>query len=65
MYWIDYLYYKVGLLRWMGNCKHLYFIFRVTCNLDQYQETFIHTPSVSFNEVKHLLESDIMMHVGP
>ena len=55
----------LGKRRTWINCKHLYFIFRVTCNLDQYQETFTHVPSFSFNEVKHLLESGIMKHVGP
>ena len=46
-------------------CKHLYFIFYVTCNLDQYQDTYIHAPSLIFNEVKHLFESGIVKHVGP
>ena len=55
----------LGKRRPWVNCKHLYFIFRVTCNLDQYQDTFIHAPSLSFNEVKHLLESGIMKLVGP
>jgi hypothetical protein len=55
----------LGKRRSWVNCKHLYFIFRVTCNLDQYQDTFIHAPSLSFNEVKHILESGIMKHVGP
>jgi hypothetical protein len=54
----------LGKRRTWVNCKHLYFIFRVTCNLDQYQDIFIHAPSLSFNEVKHLLKSGIMKHVG-
>ena len=53
-----------GKRRTWVNSKHLYFIFRVTCNLDQYQKTFVHASSLSFNEVKHLLKSGIMKHVG-
>ena len=43
-----------------ANCKHLYFIFVVICDLDAQVDVFIHAPSFSFHEVKRILESGIL-----
>lgn len=45
-------------------CKHLYYIFNVICNLDQFQDTFIHCPSLSFNEVKSIMEGGLLQHIS-
>jgi hypothetical protein len=46
-----------------ANCKHLYFIFIVIqCRLDAEVDGFIHVPSFSFNEVKGVLENEILNH---
>jgi hypothetical protein len=37
------------------NCKHLYYIFHYFCKMNSEDEKFIHSPSLSFNEVKQLL----------
>ena len=44
------------------SCKHLYYIFIVICGLDSESDVFIHAPSLSFNEIKHILESDLLSH---
>lgn len=45
-----------------ANCKHLYYVFTVTCSLDPVSDTFIHAPSFSFNEVKRILENGLLIH---
>ena len=45
-------------------CKHMYFIFTVVCGLERKVETFIHAPSFSFNEVKRVLLSGILVYVN-
>jgi hypothetical protein len=45
-----------------ANCKHLYFVFTVIYRLDTEVDDFIHAPSFSFNEVKHVLENGILKH---
>ena len=37
------------------NCKHLYYIFRYLCKLDYKKDTFIHAPTLSWDEVKQVL----------
>jgi hypothetical protein len=37
------------------NCKHLYCIFRYFYKMNREDDKFIHSPSLSFNEVKQLL----------
>jgi hypothetical protein len=39
------------------NCKHLYYIYRFFCKMDVQEDKFIHAPSLSFNEIKHLLHA--------
>jgi hypothetical protein len=59
-------YFKVMVTATLGkrgqwaNCKHLYFIFTVICRLDAEVDDFIHAPSFSFNEVKHVLENGVL-----
>ena len=45
-------------------CKHMYFIFTVVCGLEGKVETFIHAPSFSFNKVKRVLLSGILVYVN-
>ena len=45
-------------------CKHMYFIFTVICGLDGEVETFLYAPSFSFNEVKRVLLSGILVYVN-
>ena len=45
-------------------CKHLYFIFTVICGLQGDVEPFLHAPSFSFNEVKRVLLSGILIYVN-
>ena len=45
-------------------CKHLYFIFTVVCGLQGEVEPFVHAPSFSFNEVKRVLLSGILVYVN-
>ena len=45
-------------------CKHMYFIFTVICGLEGEVETFLHAPSFSFNEVKRVLLSGILVYVN-
>ena len=45
-----------------ANCKHLYVIFTIICRLDAEVDDFIHAPSFSFNEVKHVLHNKIPRH---
>ena len=37
------------------NCKHLYYIFCYFCKMNCEDDKFIHSSSLSFNEVKQLL----------
>jgi hypothetical protein len=39
------------------NCKHLYYIFVKVSNLDAEVNLFIHDPTFSFNEIKHIGQS--------
>jgi hypothetical protein len=45
-----------------ANCKHLYFVFTVLGSLDSNRDAFIHAPSFSFNELKQVLESGILIN---
>ena len=45
-------------------CKHLYFIFTVICGLQGDVEPFLHALSFSFNEVKRVLLSGILLYVN-
>ena len=45
-------------------CKHMYFIFTVISGLEGEVETFLHAPSFSFNEVKRVLLSGILVYVN-
>jgi hypothetical protein len=38
------------------NCKHMYYVFTQICNLLPEVDQFIHAPSFSYNEIKHVLE---------
>ena len=42
------------------NCKHLYYVFTVTCNFQSTVDVFMHAASFSFNEVKQVLLSGIL-----
>lgn len=44
-------------------CKHLYYIFRVVCNLDYNEDLFVHSATFSFNETKRFLDARILKHV--
>ena len=46
------------------NCKHLYYVFTVTCNLQSIVDVFMHATSFSFNEVKQVLLSGILNQLG-
>ena len=65
-------YFKEMILKSLGGrgqwayCKHMYFIFTAICSLEGKVETFLHAPSFSFNKVKRVLLSDILVYVnGP
>ena len=45
-------------------CKHLYFIFTIVCGLQGEVEPFVHAPSFSFNEVKRVFLSGILVYVN-
>ena len=45
-------------------CKHLYFIFTIICGLQGNVKPFFHAPSFSFNEVKRVLLSGILIYVN-
>jgi hypothetical protein len=47
------------------NCKHLYYIFRYFCKMNCEDDKFIHSPSLSFNEVKQLLVRAQIIIVNP
>jgi hypothetical protein len=47
------------------NCKHLYYIYRFICKADVQKDSFVHAPSLSFNEVKHLLLASGIMRSTP
>ena len=63
-------YFKEMLAKSLGKrgqwtqCKHLYYVFMITCNLDSREHVFMHAPSFSFNEVKLVLESGILKHLS-
>ena len=63
-------YFKEMILKSLGGrgqwtyCKHLYFIFTVIYGLQGKVEPFLHAPSFSFNEVKRVLLSDILIYVN-
>ena len=44
------------------HCKHLYFIFVKDSNVDPEIDLFIHAPTFNFNEVKLILEGDLLTH---
>ena len=46
-----------------ANCKHLYYVFTVICNMQCTSNVFIHAPTFSFTEVKQLLLSGILNHL--
>jgi hypothetical protein len=52
---------KGGRSQW-AHCKHLYFVFTVICGFDADVDAFIHAPTLSFNEVKLVLESGLLTH---
>ena len=62
-------YFKEMILKSLGGrgqwayCKHMYFIFTVICGLEGEVETFLHAPRFSFNEVKWVLFSGILVYV--
>ena len=41
-------------------CKHLYYIYNAICNLEMHRDSYIHAPTLSFNEVKTILESGLL-----
>ena len=43
-------------------CKHLYYILVKICALDPEVDLFIHAPTFSFNEIRLILEKDILIH---
>lgn len=53
---------KIGKKGGFTYCKHLYFIFMRVCLRDPFVDFFMHAPTLSFNEVKILLESGILTH---
>jgi len=46
-----------------ANCKHLYYVFTVICNLQRASDAFIHAASFSFNKVKAVLLSGILSYI--
>lgn len=44
------------------NCKHLYYVYRTICKLDELKDPFIHAATLSFNEVKRALEAGVLSH---
>jgi hypothetical protein len=56
---------SLGRLGGWASCKHLYFVFTVIGSLKCERDAFIHAPTFSFNEVKQILESDILAHRIP
>ena len=46
------------------NCKHLYYVFTVTCNFQSTVDVFMHATSFSFNEIKKVLLSRILNQLG-
>jgi hypothetical protein len=42
------------------HCKHMYFIFVKVSNADPKVDLFIHAPIFSFNEVKLIIEGDLL-----
>ena len=63
-------YFEEMILKSLGGCgqwaycKHLYFIFTVVCGLEGEVEPFVHAPSFSFNEVKRVLLSGILVYIN-
>ena len=66
----SYLNFKEMKLRSLGkrgawtNCKHFYYVFTVSCNLQSTVDVFMHAASFSFNEVKQVLLSGILNQLG-
>jgi hypothetical protein len=56
---------SLGERRGWTSCKHLYFVFTIIGSLNLDRDPFIHAPSFSFNEVKHILESGILASCIP
>jgi hypothetical protein len=52
---------KGGRSQW-AHCKHLYFVFTVICGFDANVDAFIHAPTLSFDEVKLILETGLLTH---
>jgi hypothetical protein len=48
-----------------ASCKHLYFVFTVIGSQKSKRDAFILAPTFSFNEVKQILESDILAYRIP
>jgi hypothetical protein len=48
-----------------NNCKHLYYVFNIVCRLDPDEDVFIHAPSLSWNEVKRVVQFLLLKHYGP
>ena len=44
------------------HCKHLYYIFVKVCALNPEVDLFIHAPTLSFNEIRLILKTDILIH---
>lgn len=41
--------------QWVS-CKHLYYVFKYLCKVDETTDKFIHTPTFNYNEIICLLE---------
>ena len=44
------------------SCKHLYYLYVQVCKLEADHDLFMHAPTLSFNEVKTILERGILAH---
>ena len=42
------------------NCKHLYYVYYIVCDMQHYEDHFIYATCFSFNEIKHLLLNGIV-----
>jgi hypothetical protein len=42
----------------------MYFILTIICNLDYEVDVFMHAPSFSFKEEKHVLENGVLNHLS-
>ena len=43
-------------------CKHLYYLYVQVCKLEADHDLFMHAPTLSFLEVKTILERGILAH---